>query len=97
MAYKSSDAASPGGTETARVVADLWAELFQIEQAGAEDHFLDLGGDSLLGKRLLAGIESRLGFKIPFRTLLDAPTLGEFTTRVEEIARSKALSGIAEP
>lgn len=89
MASGARDSATAAGSETARIVADLWGELFQIERPGSDDHFLDLGGDSLLGKRLLAGLEARLGCKIPFRTILDAPTLSEFTARVQELCEAR--------
>jgi len=74
-----------GDSEADRVVRQAWSDVFQADDPEEDDHFIDLGGDSLTAKRLIAAIQEVLGCVIPFRTILDAPTLGEFTARVREI------------
>jgi amino acid adenylation domain-containing protein len=58
-------------------IADIWAELLGIDSIGVEDHFLDLGGDSLLAERVVAEIEESLGLRGSSTSLFDYPTIAE--------------------
>ena len=51
---------------------------------GANDDFFALGGHSLLGAQVIARLASA-GGKLSLRDLFEAPTLGEFSSRVEAI------------
>jgi len=50
----------PPQTETEKAVASIWQEELEIDRVGRADRFLDLGGDSLQGVRVLARMRSRL-------------------------------------
>jgi non-ribosomal peptide synthetase component E (peptide arylation enzyme)/thioesterase domain-containing protein/aryl carrier-like protein len=67
-----------------REIAELWAETLDVDRVGVEDDFFSLGGDSILGAELLARIAERHGRTLPLTTLMWAPTLGAFTTLVED-------------
>ncbi|WP_051415594.1 non-ribosomal peptide synthetase [Nocardiopsis sp. CNT312] len=65
-------APSPG---TEIELARLFADLLQVERVGADDHFLELGGDSLLLVRLQGRIEQDLGVRGEMTDLADDPTI----------------------
>lgn len=52
-------------------IADIWAELLEMDEVGAEDNFFDLGGDSILAMRMALAVEKATGGHVPpefFRT-----------------------------
>jgi oxalate---CoA ligase len=58
-----------------RLVADLWQDVLGVRTVGVFDHFLDLGGDSMLAARLLARLTTELELEISVLDLFDRPTV----------------------
>ncbi|KAA2257273.1 amino acid adenylation domain-containing protein [Solihabitans fulvus] len=82
------DAVSPTGlvpprTDTERAVARIWAEAIGVDRVGVEDHFVHVGGDSVLGARVLARIRAELGVSLPPRAVFDHPTVAGLAELVE--------------
>lgn len=48
-------------TELERQIAEIWAELLDLNEVGVEDNFFDLGGDSLSAMRMLLQVEQMIG------------------------------------
>jgi amino acid adenylation domain-containing protein len=53
----------------------LYEELLNSRQAGIDDSFFELGGNSLLAIRLFAGIERVFGIHLPLATLFTHPSV----------------------
>jgi thioesterase domain-containing protein/acyl carrier protein len=51
----------------------IFQDIFQVE-VGQDDDFFDLGGDSLSGETLLAGIEREFSVSLPLSILLESST-----------------------
>lgn len=51
----------------------IFHDIFHIE-VGIDDNFFDLGGDSLAGETLLAGIQRDFGISLPLSILLESST-----------------------
>ncbi|WP_432010893.1 non-ribosomal peptide synthase/polyketide synthase [Streptomyces cucumeris] len=74
---------APGGdarhiaprTAAEAALARIWAEVLPVDTVGVEDDFLGLGGDSILGVRLLSRVRAELGADLSLRELLDARTV----------------------
>ncbi|MBX8615752.1 amino acid adenylation domain-containing protein [Pseudomonas cichorii] len=66
-------------------LAQIWAEVLQVEQVGRHDHFFDLGGHSLLAMRMVSQVRQQLGVELP---------LGELFALGELAAVAAAVSGI---
>jgi amino acid adenylation domain-containing protein len=74
-------------TELERALADIWAQLLRVDQAGVQDNFFELGGHSLLATRVITHISHVLEVELPLRVLFDHPTIEALSNRiVREIA-----------
>jgi acyl-CoA synthetase (AMP-forming)/AMP-acid ligase II/NAD(P)-dependent dehydrogenase (short-subunit alcohol dehydrogenase family)/acyl carrier protein len=71
-------------TDLEKRVARIWREVLSLPEIGVDERFFDLGGDSLLGMRLVNRIRDSFGVQLPLRLLLEKPTIAEL---------SAALSG----
>jgi len=83
-------------TITEETVARLWSELLGVAQVGAHDNFFELGGHSLTASRAVSKICEALGVEAPLRTLFEAPTVEEFSARLDSY-RQYAPSSIGLP
>ncbi|WP_338490671.1 amino acid adenylation domain-containing protein [Pseudomonas trivialis] len=54
--------APEGDIET--LLAQIWADVLQVERVGRRDHFFELGGHSLLAMRMVSQIRQRLGVEL---------------------------------
>jgi amino acid adenylation domain-containing protein len=52
-----------------QLVAEVWQELLQVDQVGADDNFFELGGNSLLSLRAITEIGTRAGCRLQPRIL----------------------------
>jgi amino acid adenylation domain-containing protein len=70
-------------TETEKALAAIWSEVLDLESVGVEDHFLDLGGNSLLATQVIARVLARLRVSLPIRALFEAPTIARMAELIE--------------
>lgn len=68
-----------------RFVAGLWAEVLVQSELSVFDHFLDLGGDSMLATRLLATVRERLDLEVSVLDFFDRPTIAGQAVLIEEL------------
>jgi non-ribosomal peptide synthetase component F len=76
----------------------IWSEALQISPVGIRDHFLELGGQSLLAARVVSRIRSAFGVELSLRQFLDAPTVAALTVAIEraqQAARDEAAAATA--
>ncbi|HDS1684031.1 TPA: amino acid adenylation domain-containing protein, partial [Pseudomonas putida] len=70
--------------ELEQALAQIWAELLQVERVGRRDHFFTLGGHSLLAMRMVSQVRQRLGVEL---------TLAELFANAELAAVAHVLAG----
>jgi arthrofactin-type cyclic lipopeptide synthetase C len=78
--------APQGELETA--LAQIWAEVLQVEQVGRHDHFFELGGHSLLAMRMVSLIRQRLGVELALSDLFADAQLSAVAEVLNRAGRS---------
>jgi mycobactin phenyloxazoline synthetase len=73
----------PPRDDLERVIALVWAEVLGLDEVGVTEEFVALGGDSLLGARLVARLQEELGSDaVSMRALFRAPTVAGLAARI---------------
>ena len=75
-------------------LAAIWAEALGTERVGVEDPFLELGGHSLVGTRILLKVREVFGVEVPLRVLFEASTVKTLASRIESGEPSESLPPI---
>jgi len=66
-------------------VLRLWRESLGVVDAGPDDDFFELGGDSLVATRLVARLREVLGVAVPLLLVFDNPTVSELVIELEQM------------
>jgi phthiocerol/phenolphthiocerol synthesis type-I polyketide synthase E len=75
-------AAGTTGPELERAMARIWGRVLRVDSVGLDDSFFDLGGNSVIGLRLLAEIKRELGLELPAAMLFESPTVASLARRL---------------
>ncbi len=62
-------------TPTESALAEIWAQVLNLNRVGIQDNFFDLGGNSLLAVRLIDRIDKQFQKQLPLSTLFLNPTV----------------------
>lgn len=73
--------------EFEEIVHEVWTEVFQLESIGRKVHFLDLGGHSLTGIRLIGRVNDSFELELPANTIFRYPTIARLAEHVEATIR----------
>ncbi|HEY6793871.1 MAG TPA: AMP-binding protein [Kineosporiaceae bacterium] len=72
-------------TRWEEMIAEIWAEVLELDRIGRHEDFFELGGDSLSAEALISRIIAELGADEQVCTtglLIQAPTVAEFAVRL---------------
>jgi len=56
-------------------LAEIWCLALNVDCVGAEDEFIDLGGDSFHAEVIAMMVEEKFGIHVPLSALVRAPTI----------------------
>jgi amino acid adenylation domain-containing protein len=73
-------------TPIEEVLAEIWCELFHLEQVSIHSNFFEIGGHSLLATQLVSHIQAVLQVELPLRCVFEAPTIERLASVVLEHA-----------
>jgi acyl-coenzyme A synthetase/AMP-(fatty) acid ligase len=62
-------------TPLERTLADIWANVLGLDEVGVHDHFLELGGNSLLATQVVSRVLRTCAVEIPLQVLFASPTV----------------------
>ncbi|MDX9678827.1 non-ribosomal peptide synthase/polyketide synthase [Pseudomonas zeae] len=68
--------------EQESLLADIWAQVLQVEQVGISDNFFELGGDSILSLQVISRVRNH-------------PTL-QMDLKLRDLMRYQTIAGIVE-
>ena len=66
-------------TELERALTGIWQEILGLDAVGADDPFVDLGGDSLRAMQVLARVRQLFGVDLPLSAVLSVATVADMT------------------
>ncbi|MEK5495729.1 non-ribosomal peptide synthetase family protein [Bacillus sp. FSL M8-0077] len=61
--------------QTEEALCEIWTDLLKVEPIGTNDHFFDLGGNSILAAKTLMRMQETLHVELPASTLYEHPTI----------------------
>ena len=79
-----SDFAAPRTPVEARV-ATLFAEVLKVDEVGRDDHFVRLGGHSLMATQMIASISEAFNIRFSAVDFFARPTVAAIAERIESI------------
>ncbi|MCP3787947.1 amino acid adenylation domain-containing protein [Micromonospora sp. A3M-1-15] len=82
-------------TEAEALVAEVYAEILQVEKVGALDDFFTLGGNSLRGMRAMARIRAEVDVDLPMRALFSSPVVADLAAQIEQRIAAE-LDGLSD-
>jgi acyl carrier protein len=56
-------------------VAEIWSEVLGVEKVGLHDNLFELGGNSLIGLRIISKLKQKMDKNLPITALFEAPTV----------------------
>ncbi|WP_020588914.1 non-ribosomal peptide synthetase [Desulfobacter curvatus] len=87
--------------KTEILLAKIWGGILKTDQISVNSNFFNIGGDSLVGTRIIAKVREELGIEISLRMLFEFPTIRELSEQLENFSKeseysNKALSGLPQ-
>jgi amino acid adenylation domain-containing protein len=81
------EAGAPPLTATEALLADIWAEVFELPEINRDDDFFELGGDSLAAEAISAGVHAALGLGLELGMFTDHPRLAALAGAIDAMTR----------
>lgn len=79
-----------------RVISEVWAEVLGLKKVGINDHFFELGGDSIKAIQISARLKNQ-HIDCQVQDIFTYPTIGQLALQVTSLERQiKAEQGIIE-
>ncbi|OIN52091.1 non-ribosomal peptide synthase/polyketide synthase [Pseudomonas costantinii] len=89
----------PGRTRDEQLLAQVWADVLQVERVGITDNFFELGGDSILSLQVVSRVRNHpeLNMDLKLRDLMRGQTIEAiFEQRSSSVtARTEDISQVA--
>ncbi|HEX6075088.1 MAG TPA: MupA/Atu3671 family FMN-dependent luciferase-like monooxygenase [Micromonosporaceae bacterium] len=88
-----SDSGDGPRDEVERTVFGIWRERLGTDEFGIHDHFLELGGNSLMAAQMLTRLRDAFPVAIPLNALFEAPTVAGLAERIRAMLDGEPQSG----
>jgi len=61
-------------SEIEKLIEILWSEILDIDTVGANDDFLELGGNSVQAMQVISRLRLQFGIDVPWKAFFDGAT-----------------------
>ncbi|SIR86494.1 non-ribosomal peptide synthase domain TIGR01720/amino acid adenylation domain-containing protein [Aquipseudomonas alcaligenes] len=82
--WQSQDYEAPQ-TDNERILAAIWADVLGVERVGRQDHFFELGGDSIVALKVVSRIRQQ-GLQLPLKALFEQSRLADCAAALQREA-----------
>ncbi|KAA0944446.1 non-ribosomal peptide synthetase [Pseudomonas sp. ANT_H14] len=72
--------------ELEQTLADIWAQVLNVEQVGVQDNFFELGGHSLLATQIASRVQKALQRDVPLRAMFECSTVEALAGYIDGLA-----------
>jgi len=91
-----SSAFVPPRNEAEQKIAAIWEEILGIDRVGVHDNFFDLGGNSLIGLKVISRVKSAFQADVSAVTLFEGPTVSALARLVQPAAEDEERAPVFE-
>ena len=70
-------------TDLEEIIQVTWSEVLQIDIIGIHDNFLEIGGDSLTGIRIISRLKESFELDLPVNLIFQKSTIAELALSIE--------------
>jgi len=84
-------------SEVEKTLAAVWQALLRRESVGLNDHFFELGGNSLIATRLVLRIRKAFRVELPLRRIYAVPTLDAMAAEIESLLDPSRKTAAPKP
>ena len=81
-------------TAAQAALAAIWASVLRLDHVGPDQHFFELGGDSILSIQIV-GRARQEGFDLNLKDLIECPTVATLAARIDARAAARAGPAVA--
>ena len=76
-------------TELQQTLADIWAQVLNVETVGIRDNFFELGGHSLLATQIASRVQKVLQRNVPLRAMFECSCVEALALYIEGLQSSE--------
>jgi acyl carrier protein len=76
-----------------QILADIYAQVLELDRVGVDESFFDLGGDSLSAMRVITAINTALDIDLAVPTLFGTPSVRSLSQQLGEEVRAASPAG----
>ena len=69
--------------EIEELLENIWKEVLKLKKVGSNNHFISLGGNSLIALRITARINEEVQLNLPLNKVFELPTIREYAKYIE--------------
>ena len=83
-------------TTVEKAVAQIWAEVLDVDRIGLYDKFFELGGHSLLASQVVSRAQRIFQVELPLRVVFDEQTVYDLARAITRVRNEALISRMAE-
>ena len=75
-------------TETEKKLTGIWSQVLGLDKIGINDHFLWLGGDSILAARIIMQVRKIMRVELSLVDFFNNPTIAKMSGQIEKLEKT---------